>query len=81
LYFTIFINNLLTPEILGSTLGVFCERKGSAFREAHSSGTTRNRVKRGAGDGADSPTRAGLAPRSGSPNGILLRKIQLKIKN
>jgi hypothetical protein len=73
LYFTIFINNLLTPEILGSTLGVFCERD--------SSGTTRNRVKRGAGDGADSPTRAGLAPRSGSPNGILLRKIQLKIKN
>jgi hypothetical protein len=31
----------------------------------------------GEGDGADSPT-----PRSGgSPNGILLRKIQLKIKN
>jgi hypothetical protein len=32
----------------------------------------------GEGDGADSPTRA---KRSGSPKGILLRKIQLKIKN
>jgi hypothetical protein len=35
----------------------FCERKGSAFREAHSSGTT-VAAKGGEGDGADSPTQA-----------------------
>jgi hypothetical protein len=37
-----------------------CERKGSAFREAHSSGTTEahERSEMREGDEADSPTRA-----------------------
>jgi hypothetical protein len=57
-------------NILSVLLERFCERKGFAFREAHSSGTT-VAAKGGEGDGADSPTRA---KRSGSPKSFFINK-------